>query len=80
MLVFPEAEILRADAPFRHDRRRFDHHEPGATDGATAEMHQVPFGREAIFARILAHRRDTDPVPETHIAQLEWREKILRHR
>ena len=34
----------------------------GAADRAAAEMHQMPVGGEAIWARILAHGRNGDPV------------------
>ena len=62
VLVFPDAEILRADAAFGRDRRGFGHHQPGAADGAAAEMHEVPVIGEPVVARVLAHRRDEDAI------------------
>ena len=40
------------------------------------EVHQVPVGRQAIIAGILAHRRDEDAVLEGDAANLERREKL----
>ena len=36
--VRPNAEVLRTDAAFGKNRRCFSKYQPGATDGATAQM------------------------------------------
>jgi hypothetical protein len=71
LFVLPKTEILGADATARLDRGRFGHHQASATDGAAAEMNQVPVVGEAVRAGVLAHRGDADPVSERHAAQGE---------
>ncbi len=36
----------------------------------------MPVVGEAVFARILAHGRNPDAIPEGNVAELEWGEKI----
>ena len=50
-----------------------------AADRAAAEMHEMPVVREAVLARILAHRRHADAIAQTHVAQLQRREEIRGH-
>jgi hypothetical protein len=69
--IAPNAVILRADAAFRRYGARFHDHRSGAPDRAAPEMHEVPIRREAIHARILAHRRHHDPIAQRHTANLE---------
>jgi hypothetical protein len=66
VFVAPDAEIVRADAAFWQDRRRFGQHEPGAADRTAAEVDEVPVGREPIAARVLAHRRYEHAVVKGH--------------
>ena len=72
MLVFPDAQILRADAAFGGDGAGFGEDQRGAADGATAEMDEVPVIGIAISAGILAHGRDDDAVAEEDIANLQY--------
>src|SRR6266545_3086774 len=48
--------------------------ERGASDRARAEVHEVPVAGRAVLGRVLAHRRDHDPVREQHVTQPERRE------
>jgi hypothetical protein len=62
VVVFPDAKILRADATFGRNRRRFGEYNACSSDGATAEMDQMPVICESVGARIFAHWRDGNPV------------------
>ena len=70
VIVFPDAEILGADAAFRGDGAGFCEDEGGASDGAAAEVDEVPVVREAIDAGILAHGGDNDAVAEKDVTNL----------
>src|SRR5262249_32780357 len=50
VLIFPEAEILRADAAFRGDGGGFGEYQTSASDGTAAEMDEVPIGGKSIGA------------------------------
>ena len=52
----PDAAVPRCDAAGGGDAARLDHHQSGATDGAAAEVNEVPVGRHPITAGVLAHR------------------------
>src|SRR5262245_11857735 len=45
-----------------------------------AEVDQVPVVRRTVLGRVLAHRRDEDPVPERQAAELEGRKQCAGHR
>jgi len=70
VLVFPDAEILRADATLGGDSAGFGEDEGGAANGTAAEMDEVPIAREAVGAGILAHGGDDDAVAEEDVANL----------
>ena len=78
LTVVPQAEVLRADPPFGRDRGRLEDDEACAADGTGAEVDEVPVVREAVLGRVLAHRRDADPVREGDGAEAEGAEE--RHR
>ncbi len=71
VFVAVNAEIHRGNAPFRRDRGRLGEDECRAAYGATPQMHDVPVVRKPVFAGILAHRRDDDPVSQGHAAYLQ---------
>ena len=79
MFVFPDAVVLGRNAAARFHCRRFHGHQPGAADCAAAEVYQMPVVGDAVLARILAHRRDRDAVPESDAAQRKRREKVSAH-
>src|SRR6478672_2354458 len=79
MFVFPNAEILRADAAFRKNGRRFRQHQSRPADCATSEMDKVPIVGVTIDARILAHRRDKHAVAELEVANGERIKKMMWH-
>src|SRR5579864_930687 len=70
VLVFPNSQILRADARFGQYGRCFSEDERSPADGSTAEMYEVPIRRETVRARILTHRRDDNPVAQHDVANL----------
>ena len=69
MLVGPDTQVVRRNTPLRADRRRFDDHQPGATDGPTAQMHQMPVVGHPGLRRVLAHGRYGNPVGQFELAQ-----------
>jgi hypothetical protein len=71
VLVLPDAEVLRADAPFGRDGRGLGKDQRRAADGAAAEVDQVPVVREPVVAGVLAHRGHEDAAPEIDAAQHE---------
>ena len=78
VIVFPDAEIVRADAPFGRYRGRFGENERSAAHRAAAEMNEVPVVGEAVNARVLAHRRDNDAVGKREALEGERVEEV-RH-
>ena len=48
VLVFPDAEIAKGDAAVRLNCCCFDDHQTGSSDGAAAQMDQVPVGGETV--------------------------------
>jgi hypothetical protein len=76
VLVCPQPEIVRADPALGQHGRRLGEHRRGAADGAAAEVHEVPVVREAVAARVLAHRRDENPVSQPDVAELERGEQM----
>jgi hypothetical protein len=78
VIVFPETEIFGADAALGSDRGRLGQHQARAADRAAAEMHEVPVIREAVGARVLAHRRDEHAIGKGDVADGERLEEV-RH-
>jgi hypothetical protein len=73
--VSPDAAVVGADPPLGADRGRFDHDQPGATDGAASEVNEMPVGRHSVPARILTHGGYEDAVSEGDPAQGQGGEK-----
>jgi len=71
VLIFPDSQILGADACFGQYGRCFRKNKRSAADRATTEMHEMPIRRETIGARVLAHRRNDNPVGKQNIANLQ---------
>ena len=78
VFVFPDAEILRADASFGQDGGRFGEDQGCASDGATAEVDEVPVVGESVVAGVFAHGRNEDAVGEVEVADVEGIEQV-RH-
>ncbi len=57
--------------PSGSDGGGFGEDRAGATDGAGAEMDQMPVIGEAVFAGVLAHGGDGDSIAEGNIADLK---------
>jgi hypothetical protein len=62
--VWTKAHVAWGDAAFGQDGGGFHYDERGASDGAAAQVDQMPVRGEAIFAGILAHGGDGDAVAE----------------
>src|SRR6266480_7336860 len=71
VLVAPDAEILRTDAPLGKNGRCLSQHQSGATNRATPEMNEMPVVSESVVARILTHRRDEHPISKRQISNRE---------
>ena len=56
MSIAPDAQVARADARLRQDRRRFRHDHSRAANGAAAQVYKVPIRGEPVVTGILAHR------------------------
>ena len=79
VVVAPDPEILRANATFRQDRRRFRKDQARTADCAATEVHEVPVVGKAVLTGVLAHRRDGDSILERDVAKSE-RVKKMWHR
>jgi hypothetical protein len=75
MVVFPYTQIMGADTASRFHGRSLGDDQPGPSDRPTAEMHQMPVSGKTVFARILAHGRNSDPVPKRYITNLQFIEQ-----
>ena len=75
VFVVPNSEILRRDAAFRHDRRRFREDQTRSANRPAAEMDKVPLVRQAVVARILAHWGNRNAVGKCDAAQRQWVKK-----
>jgi hypothetical protein len=75
-----QAEVERRDAPLARDRRRLENHQPGAAQRELSEVDQVPVAGRAVVGRVLAHRRDDDPVDEAKPTEVEGREELAHER
>ena len=69
MSVRPEADIAMGDAPARLHRRRLRHHPAEAAGGEFRQMREMPFVRDPVLRRILAHGRQHGAVAKRHPAQ-----------
>ena len=78
LAVVPQPQVLRADPAARLDRGRLDDDQAGATDGATAQMHEVPVSSHPIFLadRVLAHGGNPQPVAGRDRAELQRGEEV----
>ena len=74
----PNAQILRADARLRQNRRRFRHNQARAAHGAAAEVHQMPIVGQSVLAGVFAHGRDGDAIRKGYVADLDLIEKAAR--
>ena len=78
LCIVPQAKVSRTDASLRYNGRRFDDDQTGAANRTTAVMHEMPVAGHAVLGRILAHRRDADPVGHLNRAQGK-RSKQMAH-
>jgi hypothetical protein len=75
LLIGPQSGVPRADASFRADGGRLGHHQPRASPGESAEVHEVPVGRAPVRRGVLAHRRHPRPVAECRPTKRQRREE-----
>src|ERR1019366_5630602 len=78
VLVLPDADVVRGDAAFGQDGSGFGEDEASASDGAAAQVDEMPIVGEAVMARVLTHRRDGDAVGERQGTEGDRREQ-MRH-
>ncbi len=78
MPFVPGAEILRRNPALGRDRGSLGEHQRRAANRPRGEMGEMPIVRVTVNARILAHRRNTDPVGEVNIAHAKLAEQV-RH-
>src|SRR5205823_14324565 len=71
VLVAPDAEILRTDAPLGKNGRCLGQDQSGATHRATPEMNEMPVVSVSVAARILTHRSDEHPIRKRQISNRE---------
>jgi len=69
LLVVPQAQVLCRDAAIGSHGGGLGENQPGAADGTTAEVHQMPVIGQSIVTGVLAHRRDGNAVQEGQLAQ-----------
>lgn len=62
--IVVQTKIGVTDAPFRHHRRRFENQQAGARLRQGAQVDAVPIAGAAVLCRVLAHRRNDNPVGE----------------
>ncbi len=78
LAVVPQPQVLRADPATRLDRGRLDDDQACATDGSTAQVHEVPISGNPIFFadRVLAHRGNPQPVAGRNRTELQGCEDV----
>ena len=67
--VVVKAQATRRDAADGRGGGGFEDQQPRARECKVAEVDEVPVGRAAVLRRVLAHRRDHDPVRQPQVAQ-----------
>jgi len=80
MLVLPDPDVARGNAPPRFNRGRLHKDQPRTAYGAATQVHQMPIVCEAIVTGVLAHRRDGGAIAEGDIAILNGRKQVCMHR
>ena len=71
MRVFPDAEVARTDASLGEHSDGFGEDGSCAAYSSRAEVNQMPVVGESILARVLAHGRNRNAVPEGNISNFE---------
>ena len=74
----PGAEILRRNPALGRDRGGLGEHQRRPANRARGEMGEMPIVGVTVNARILAHRRNADPIGEVNIAHAKLAEQ-MRH-
>ena len=70
-----EPEASGGDAALGHHRGRFEKQQPRAALRQAPQMDKMPVAGAALACRILAHRRDHDPIFKREAAQADRREQ-----
>ena len=78
VLVFPDAQVVRCDAPACCHRRGLRANQPGAAHRAATQMYQVPIAGESVAGGVLAHGRNRDPVAQSDLADGERCHQMCR--
>jgi hypothetical protein len=68
-LIRAQGKTGGRDAARQFHAGRLHEHQPGATDGEVGQVCQMPVGRDALDARVLAHRGNRDAVRQLQRTQ-----------
>jgi hypothetical protein len=75
LAVLPKAQIRRSDATPWIDRCTLGEDQSGTAESELPKVDHVPRRRTSGIGRMLAHRRDDDPIVQNEFAKLKWLEK-----
>ena len=76
VLVFPQTQIRRGNSSARFDSSGFRENDTRAAHSARCQVNRMPVIRETVFARILAHGRNPDSVPENDVADAQGSKQV----
>ncbi len=76
VFVFINAKVVGRNTAARFHGTGFGNDQRCTADGTAAKVDQVPLAREAVFAGVLAHRRDGDAVFEADAADFKGIEQV----
>jgi hypothetical protein len=75
VLILPNTQVAGSNPTASFHRRRFSDHQTSAANSPAPEMNQMPIVRKSVITRVLAHWRNSDPVPKRDFANLQRREE-----
>lgn len=76
--IVVQTKIGVTDAPFRHHRSRFENQQSGTGLRQRAQVDAMPIGGAAVLCRVLAHRRNDNPVGERERTEGDGREQLAQ--
>ncbi len=69
--VVVQTDVGVRDAAFGRNGGRLDRQQRRAGESQVTEVHQMPISHAPVFGRVLAHRRNHDPVAQFQIPNAE---------
>src|SRR3972149_12156146 len=79
VLIGPQAAIPWGNPPFRRNGGGLYHDQGSPANGPAAEIHEMPVGRHAVLAGVLAHGREEDAIFELEFLEPEGRKQLAGH-